>query len=369
MLEIPNYTSVVFLITSPYFDENVNDERNEFRITDVCDLLDELSWDIINPRIQQEIDTIILEKFPEIEDNNKKVILDLKKEFPYLTSYIDNDPSKIKNKIQIINNAKKAFEKEKRDISNRFKELLNKNKINSKDFDNIISDISDIASRELAEYIAYRQQIIIALEYMNNKNEKTESKIHNIFMRMRTESRRETSEVYDNNLWLFDDKFMTYIYAASDIQIKKYSKALNEIAKYTNTEYRPDLAVFFSNKDNYNKDAIVVELKSCGASLEEKSKSFWEINRNAQAIRDAIENIDRIWCYTVTKFDEKFRRNIRTQDFRPLFTNGENKELYYRYFSEIDAHCFYISLEALLADAKARNEVFLDIIQKNKKIF
>ena len=272
----------------------------------------------------------------------------------------------IKNKEKIIQNAKKEFEREKNETSNKFKKLLQNKKIDTVEFDITMSNISDIASRELAEYIIYRQQIITALELMNKNNDKSEEKINNIFMKKHTESFNNKNNVYDNNLWIFDDKYMTYVYAASDMQISRCQKALAEIANDANSPYRPDLAIFFSNKENLKKDVLVVEFKACGASIDEKSKSFWEINRNAQAARKSINNIDRIWCYTITKFDDKFIENIENQDFTPLFTNGEKKELYYRYFNKINAHCYYISLDALLADANARNNIFLDII-RNKQ--
>lgn len=363
-IETPKNNSAIFFITSPYFDEKVNDERNAFKIDD-SSLVDDLSWNSITPHIQKIIDDIIIQKFPYIKENNKRIVSEAEDEYPYLTPYFNKDKSKIKNKEKLIENAKKAFEREKNEIHNRFKNILKNRKIDTDEFDKAISDISEIASRELAEYIVYRQQIIYALELMNETNEKSEEKIHNIFMKKHTESKN--NESYDNNLWLFDDKYMTYIYAASDIQIRQYSNALEEIAKELNTLYRPDLAVFFSNKGNCQKDALVVEFKSCGASSDEKSKSFWEINRNAQAIRESIGNIDRMWCYTITKFDDKFIKNIESQDFSPLFTNSKNKEVYYRYFSKINAHCYYISLEALLADANSRNKIFLDIIRKNNK--
>ena len=72
----------------------------------------------------------------------------------------------------MIEDAKSKFERAKNEITNRFKSLLKKDNISTKDFDKIISDISTIASMELAEYIAYRQQIILALESMNKNNEK-----------------------------------------------------------------------------------------------------------------------------------------------------------------------------------------------------
>ena len=212
-------------------------------------------------------------------------------QFPHLAKYIREDNSKIKNKEKILNSSKKKYEQEKERISKKFKELLDKNELDSDAFDSSIEDITDMSARELAEYIVYRQQIILALHKLNTSKEKSEKKIHNLFMKMKTEYFKDTHETYDHNLWLFDDKFMTYIYAASDVAIEKYKRALDEVNVY-NSKYRPDLAVFFSGTDTDNgRDAIVIEFKACGASIDEKSKSFWEINRNAQAIRDSIENI------------------------------------------------------------------------------
>lgn len=353
------------LVTSDFFDKHVNDERNEFDIPQYGNRLDcNLTWEQINFNLQCEIDNILIKEFPNLEKENDRNISELIEQFPHLAKYIREDNSKIKNKEKILNSSKKKYEQEKERISKKFKELLDKNELDSDAFDSSIEDITDMSARELAEYIVYRQQIILALHKLNTSKEKSEKKIHNLFMKMKTEYFKDTHETYDHNLWLFDDKFMTYIYAASDVAIEKYKRALDEVNVY-NSKYRPDLAVFFSGTDTDNgRDAIVIEFKACGASIDEKSKSFWEINRNAQAIRDSIENINRIWCYTITSFDDIFKKNIKAQDFIQLFTNGERNEIYYRYYREINAHCYYVSLDALLADAESRNNIFLDIIKK-----
>ena len=362
---LPGNKSSILLVTSDFFDKHVNDERNEFDIPQYGNRLDcNLTWEQINFNLQCEIDNILIKEFPNLEKENDRNISELIEQFPHLAKYIREDNSKIKNKEKILNSSKKKYEQEKERISKKFKELLDKNELDSDAFDSSIEDITDMSARELAEYIVYRQQIILALHKLNTSKEKREKKIHNLFMKMKTEYFKDTHETYDHNLWLFDDKFMTYIYAASDVAIEKYKRALDEVNVY-NSKYRPDLAVFFSGTDTDNgRDAIVIEFKACGASIDEKSKSFWEINRNAQAIRDSIENINRIWCYTITSFDDIFKKNIKAQDFIQLFTNGERNEIYYRYYREINAHCYYVSLDALLADAESRNNIFLDIIKK-----
>ncbi len=362
---LPENKSSIFLVTSDFFDKHVNDERNTFDIPQSGNRLDcTLTWEQINSSLQSEIDNIFINEFPNLEKENDRNISELIEQFPHLAKYIREDTSKIKNKEKILNSSKKKYEQEKERISRRFKELLEKNELDSDAFDNSIEDITVMSARELAEYIVYRQQIILALHKLNANKEKSSKKIHNLFMKKNTESFKDTHETFDHNLWLFDDKFMTYIYAASDVAIEKYKKALDEVNIY-NSKYRPDLAVFFSGTDTDNgRDAIVIEFKACGASIDEKSKAFWEINRNAQAIRDSIENINRIWCYTITSFDETFKKNIKAQDFVQLFTSGERNEIFYRYFREINAHCYYVSLDALLADAESRNNIFLDCIKK-----
>lgn len=362
---LPNNKSSIILVTSKFFDDHVNDERNKFDIPQSeNNLYCDLSWEQINFTLQYEIENILIKEFPTLVQDNDKTISNLVDEFPHLAKYIKSDKSKIKNKDKILSASRRKYEQEKEAISQKFKRLLNTHNLNSEDFYNAIQEVTDMSARELAEYIVYRQQIITALQKLSETNDTKEHRLHNLFMKKGSESTKTTHNTYDNNLWLFDDKFMTYIYAASDVTIKKYKKALDDIDIY-NMDYRPDLAVFFSgNEEAFRRDALIVEFKACGASLDQKSKSFWEINRNAQAIRESIDNINTIWCYTVTNFDEKFKRNIISLDFAPLFSNDEKNEIYYRFFKEINAHCYYISLEVLLADAKSRNNVFLDIIKK-----
>lgn len=363
---LPENKSSIMLLTSKYFDEHVNEERNEFDIPETrAPLEGGLSWDMINSQLQYKIDEVLLEYFPNLEEDNDKKISELINEYPYLAKYIKKDTSRIKDKEKILKNSKKQYEQDKENTSIKFKKMLDENKINTDVFYKTIEKVQDISARELAEYIVYRKQIITALRKMNDDNERKESILHNLFMKMRTESGNENRAVYDNNLWLLDDKYMTYVYAASDLTVEKIKQAIEkESEEIFSIKVRPDLAIFYSNDavDSY-RDVVIVEFKGIGASLDEKSKSFWEINRNAEVIRENIAKIRRVWAYTITKFDDKFRKNIKTQDFKPLFSNGSKDEIYYRYFSTIDSHCYYISIDAILADADARNNVFLEIIK------
>ena len=66
-------------------------------------------------------------------------------------------------------------------------------------------------------YILYRDSIIKALDDAIIDVTKKEKFIHDIFMPMRTTTFSSNQEKHLlGNLWLLDDKFMTYSYAASD---------------------------------------------------------------------------------------------------------------------------------------------------------
>lgn len=363
---LPDSMSSIFLLTSEYLDKHVNNERTDFDIPDKGKSLTcTLSWNDINIPLQHRVDEVLLEHFPNLKKDNQNIMDELVNEYPYLAKYIKKDNSKIKDKYKILKVARKEYEVDKEDTSRKFKSLLEENKIDCDIFYKTVEKIKDISARELAEYIVYRKQIITALSRMNANDEQRESLLHNLFMKMKTDSSKDNHAVYDNNLWLLDDKYMTYVYAASDKTIKSIVDAIEiKSQEMFNIKIRPDITIFYSNNDtNSEKDVVVIEFKGLGATLDEKSKSFWEINRNVQAIRQNIPNINRIWAYTITKFDLKFIDNIKSQDFKPLFSNNDKHGMYYRYFSAIDAHCYYISIEAILSDAEARNNIFLEIIK------
>lgn len=359
---LPQKMSLILLVASNYLDNHVNNERNKFDIMDKGDL-GVLSWETINESLTNKIEEILVTEFPNFKDDNEKNINELIDEYPYLSKYIKEDKSLIKNKDRILVESKKKFEKDKTQVSNKFRKLLENNEINSEEFDNVVQSISEISARELAEYIVYRQQTIEALKKISNDSDKSEKKLHELFIKRRTDSKKTEHNIYENNLWLFDDKFMSYIYVASDTEIKKINQAFDE--KYIDYKYRPDIALFYSRgQDSKEKDAILVEFKACGANLDEKMKATWEVNRNASIIRKTIPHINRLWCYCITQFTDRLVENLELDDYKPLFSNQDEQDIFYRYYEKINSHCYYISIESLIKDADTRNNLFINIIKE-----
>lgn len=371
--KIKNQDSIIMLLTSEYLDEKVNDERNGFIIDKFQnneDMDNAISFPRINDSLKIRVGNLIVKNYPNVVKENKKEIDAAIKETPYLASYIQDDSSVIKKKADLIKNAKETFEKEKVNSSQIFVRMLKQKNIDPQLFTESIAKLNKIALEELGEYILYRQQIIEGLKKAINDKDKKEEYIHDIIMQMKiiiNDEIDENDKHFFTNFWLFDDKFMTYSYAASDKTMKKITKDIHATyERLFKGQDRPDIAVFYNKEDN-QKDAIIIELKGSNASKDEKTKSLTELPDNIDTIRRNIPECNRIWGYIITSIDEDFERSIKNQErYQPLFSNAEGSKAYYSYFKEKQAHITIIDLKSIIADAESRNTVFLNILSKHK---
>lgn len=373
--KIKNQDSIIMLLTSDYLDSKVNDERNGFIIEKQQnneDIDNCLSFPKINEVLRDKMETLLIKQYPNISKENKKEIDAAIKEVPYLAAYIQDDKSVIKKKNDVIKRAKEVFEKEKQNASSVFVRMLRKKNIDPEKFKASIAQLNKIALEELGEYILYRQQIIEGLKKALSDREKKENYIHDIIMQMKISVNEQVDKCdkhYFTNFWLFDDKFMTYSYAASDKTMKQIMNDIGEKYKriYRSSD-RPDIAIFY-NKDDNQKDAILMELKGVYASKDEKDKSLIELPNNIETIRQNVPECNRIWGYIITDIDDEFERSIKNQDrYQPLFSNADDGKAYYTYFKEKKAHVTIIDLKSIIADADARNSVFLNILSKQRNV-
>jgi len=232
---------------------------------------------------------------------------------------------------------------------------------------------------QLADYIGYRQTIIDMLleiydETSKKKTSFDEADIHNLFM-----PKGNTSKdlfTYANNVWIFDDKFMSYNYCASDKTIAKIvsdvtGKSVDEIIQHHKNQ-EPDLVMFYSDPEDEYKDVLLIEFKRLNNKLSEKKKAITQLQDYPMYIRKNIENIRSIFSYTIIDIDEPFREwltNSQTFD-EYSFGDSTNKiSSYYKYVSGkdgvINAHLNVIEFFQVLKDADKRNKVFLDILKDN----
>lgn len=341
-----NDIKIFFILESEYFDNNVNYERNELQIYPLQKntlQFQDLNWNDIYEGIEKELKQIYKQHNfdidEKIKENRKKSVNDL----PYLGSYfIDRDELNLND---MKNKAQKEFKEDKeylRDVKN----------INHKDYE---TKLSKVTQAELAEYIFDRERLISTLK-QSVKNEDIEQKIHNLFIAQKTNS--ENLDYKSNNLWLFDDRFMSYNKIFSDIQMKEIFPQLS-----TNLE-RPDILSIISNTYEKDKitDILLIELKRPADSItpaqaeEQLLKYARYINHIEQ------ENKIRIWAYAFLKFSNETMEALQDKSYNKIFSSN-SYPICYKYYEQNNIIINFMDYGALISDAENRNQLFLDILR------
>ncbi len=345
---------LLFFVSSKFFDNNVDDSRNSFSIKDKNNAFfdDALDWDTINRKLFVSIDNICKNIGIDIEEKTKSNQKESLKSAPYLATYIKESKNK-STSAEIIKEAKERFNSDKeyiRDIRN----------IKKNDYEKRLYTSNQA---ELAEYIFDREKIIndIKADIENPNKKSNETIIHKKIMPQRT-SNDDDQSYKDNNLWLFDERFMIYSYAHSDDTINNIL-GLNDKDKDT----RPDICIFTKSKNDI-KEIIIIELKGSDATGEKNAGGLNELYKYTDKIKEHFEKDGeevRIWSYLITTFNPETKKEIRlTPGIKKTYTT--KGEMFYLYHEELNSVIHILTLETMVEDALGRNQLFLDILRGNK---
>ena len=341
-----NDVNILYLLSSKYLDSNVNDTRDNFNIypkQKKQDLFHNLSWQQIQSSIKEQIRLIAKENNIEIDKLAEEHLREAIKESPFLVYYLkDNELGE--DSIILQKKAKKLFEKDKkflRDTKNQTDEKYKEK-------------LAIVTQSELTEYIYDRQKKIDLLKKLTDEKA-LEKEIHNLFMQQRTSDNKEDYKT--NNLWLFDDRFMSYNKIFSDKQIKEIFPKLSE-----NLD-RPDILSLISN--SYNKDEItdvvIIELKKADEKIT-PSRAEEQLIDYAGYINEAYQDRKiRIWTYAFLKFDKKTENSLQNKDYNRVLTKSEYP-IYYKPFNRVNTIINFVDYKALADDAENRNKTFMKIL-------
>ena len=354
----------MLLLESDFFnDERLDNFRNDFDIYPVqLDMFHTLSWELINRELRSVVSGLVHKEIPEVEEKNRAQLQEIQDERPYLVQYIEEEDLKIAgfiSKKHIIKRAKKRFDDAK--------DNLLKNTGKSKYSDEELAEAIKITQNELVAYIQDRVAVIEQLKTMMGDNEKTESVIHNLFMEQYTDD--DEYDYFDtkrNNLWLLDDRFTSYSYAASDKMIK-------DVLTQVGSDYdgsKPDISLFFSHSPENKKGlkSVIIEIKSFDDSKQYANKKYAglvQLRDYVKAFQTKAE-IESIWAYLITDIDERFAEKLTDDGYKPLFST--ETPIYHRYYDTLDTSIYVVGAKSLICDAEARNKVFIDIVKKQKRL-
>ena len=351
---MPAGYEMVFLLYSEFFVGKIDVTRQNLTISPQ-ELKD------VQTLFRKEVVSIIETVIPNIKKRNKEVRTGLITRYPHLSGYFNSENIGYVSRSEILKKAQDEFFKEQ-------KEILDATSLSDEQFEKSI----ELSSRALTEYVLFRQLTIEKLKKSTDFN--SEAELHKLFASMRKDGRFEkkdsVDDLYRNNAWLLDDKYMTYETILSDREMGELIQIITDEVEISD-ENRPDIALIFSSNPENSKpfDVVIVELKKRGISLEENMKVVTQLEKRARRLMKHYNNqIQRIWFYGIIEFSEEVEMQL-AGEYTELYSSGK---MYYRETNiaislnpkiTLPIGVFVWDLDAVVNDADARNSAFLNLIK------
>jgi len=353
-------TNITLLLTSDFFDKDdvVKTDRQDFRIKNKdTSAFIPFNWnDDINPKLKEKIVEVLAKAIPEYESRKKKQKDSIINKRPYLAKYIlNNDMLGILDEKEEIRSAQKTFNDEK-NLCLGLIDSGNSLNIEQKE------KLKDALSIELSEYMWLRYNRLKDIKKLLKNKESNEKLIHNLFLPQGSVLDDETlliEDIHKNNLWLIDDRFMSYRYAFSDKKIKKIKESLGDKNSSTTDSQEPDfLVVFDSIDDDSDSRGVAVELKPFGLDYDANKKGITQLIDYKIAFFDS-EKIKESWYYLITNIDDKFENYLKKGLGYKELISGSGK-----IFFDSDMRIFVTPIETLINECEKKHEVFFEILKK-----
>ncbi len=340
---------ILFFLSSNYLDDQKGGERLHFDIPKSNDEDNfELGWKEINIKLQEVLRGVINShaELKFLDQEYQKACKKIKEENLHLVSYIGSSNTIGSQKADsLLGSAEKKFLEDKKAFKKDSAHMP---------IEQAMSKASDLAGKELIEYVQMRDHVITKLEEIND-TDKRESSVHNLFMQRYS----STSEATKSNLWLLDDKFMGYSKAYSEFQLGKISEEVfgNNFV-HNNDSRRADIAAFYAD----DKRLIIIEMKKPNSTDYDAGKGHQELAKYSRYFSD--KGIDQIYLYLIaTITDEVIEDFLDTYGYRKIFSN-EGVALQ----GVVGRQKFtvtFLNPEAVISDARARNQTFIDMVKEN----
>lgn len=361
--DLPNGVSAIFLLESSYFNAkaddarqtlrlNANEERNVIRL------------------YQRMIADVLVQEVPEIKSTNDTRRNELSARFPHLQGLFPDDSVGLINSSRALEYARDKFFKEQ-------KEILEASELT----DELYAKSLGHSTRVLAEYILYRKLIIDKIASVDPQDK--EATIHNLIVPMQQtfEGTDCRLDLYRNNAWVLDDKYMMYKSILSDKDLKNLiEKIAFERDDLKATDIRPDIALVFSDdieKVDHPVDVVIVELKKKGLGYLDNTRILDQIRMRARRLVSLYPGkIQRVWFFGIVDFDPELMVSMTEDKWAQIYSTGT---VYYKQLevqpidkdkkplsqSTVPVPVTLMSFDALVGDAKARNETFLTILRNS----
>ncbi|MCV3780638.1 ATP-binding protein [Pseudomonas aeruginosa] len=346
----------VFLFESEIFHSNADSSRQKL-------VLPEGIQEARLYRVmRRELGKVLSDQIPLITERNEKIKEKFEEQFPHLLGYFETDTVGLIDRDDALTIAQQRFFRVQ-------KEILQCEKLSKSAYEKSL----ELSSRTLTEYILYREKIIARMKEMTTDD--AESEIHNLIVPRFKEFSQDAmpSEIYQNNAWLLDDKFMVFRTILSEKSMDTVINAIRLDDEAVGDSGRPDIAMIFSADPNDAApvDVVVVEIKK---KTDDEKDNFYAVNQlldRAGKLVAYCQNIQRVWYYAIMDINDTTAFRLRQFKWTPFFSKGK---VYYQEFDTprpdgriIPTPTFVVSFDAIVADAECRNHTFLEILRAGMK--
>ncbi|GAB7532701.1 ATP-binding protein [Pseudomonas sp. 3A(2025)] len=344
----------LIFVTSPYLNKRSNIERQRLELpktdSDV-DLVSAISRETLITLIHQACMAMINDVAQgDIGRFREQNIEKLKKYYPFINIGSLGGHAALLDADEII----KRYRAQQARKEDKLVDALEAGKPVSLD------DVSHLASEDLARFIVHRALVIDSLA--NMPSDSAEKAIHEAILPKRSNG----SDIRENNVWLVDDKFLSYSSIYSDETLSAIVKDVGEVIE-AKQHRRPDVAAFFS-KDSLSRPnkLVIIEFKKPGADIFENNKSLTQCRLYASELIDRIPTVREVFAFSIVDIDDEFYRDMKQTGFKDVFSLGE-RVVYHDFLigsdNSVPLHMYVMPSAALIRDAKARNRVFEEVLQ------
>lgn len=342
---------MIFLLISKNFNGMAEPNREHI-------ILSESNKQLFRNIFIKYISRIMNEMFPNIAEAQIKKKNALTEKYPHLSSYIDADSVGYMQQSEVLGRAEDKFFHDQ-------KEILNTEDLNSEQYEKA----KNISAISLTQYVLFRQRVIDKLKSLDSYNR--EEEIHNLLCpRYKVfDGKNAYNDMYKQNLWLIDDRFMTYRNALSEKELTDLFRIIDPETKVSSAG-RPDIAIVFSaNPETSDKfDIIIVELKREGIDIDKAIGVERQLKDRARELYKHFgDKIQRMWFYGIIDITDELELNL--DGYRPLYSTGKilfsQKDVKVSLNPEltISVGVYLLDYKALIGDADKRNGVYLSLIQ------
>ena len=315
-------------VVSSYLDNNVNNQRNGFKIPDTTvggsfefgdDFPTIPSIEDILRKIGEEVSSLYQSYALETQRQTVQKVRSYiqgkapqYRSFLYRQDILEQIPPYLSDD-KIEENLHRISMEENSKINEKIEEFLSLKEIDENQINEVMDSVkkrSAYDSDKLTDYVCRRRAILKLFSRMLDQKEngtyQLESIIHNLIFPMGLTNREITYQYH--NLWLLDDRFSTFRFIASDKSITSMSQIKSSKEPdliLMNPEKLVDNPICYGNYDSGKLDSMVIfEFKRPGDTAHQKNKKDfrWEFS-------DVIEEyFDRFQFG-----EEKQKKNYRGQ--------------------------------------------------------